>query len=96
MLKHQRVLSGRSLAPAGLTTSVIMLAAAATRSRRARQLLAAEACLYAGAATIFAVRSIDRRGESHRLLPRVAASFPTMHLGYGAGMLAGIVRALRR
>jgi hypothetical protein len=75
---------------------VIVLAAAAIRNRRARRLLAAEACLYAGAATAFAARSIARRGESHRLLPRVAASFPTMHLGYGVGMLAGIVRALRR
>lgn len=96
MLKHQRVLSGRSLAPAGLASSVLVLAAGATRSRRARRLLAAEACLYAGAAAIFAARSIERRGESHRLLPRVAASFPIMHLGYGAGMLAGIVRTLRR
>ena len=96
MLKHQRVLSGRSLAPAGLVGSLLLLVAAATRSRKARRLLAAEAGLYAGAATVFAAQSIARRGEPNRLLPRVAASFPTMHLGYGIGMIAGIVRTLRR
>ncbi len=95
MLKHQRVMSGRSLAPAGLVASLILLAALATRSSKARGLLAAETGIYAGAATVFAVRSIKQRGESPRLLPRVAASFPTMHLGYGIGLIAGIVRTIR-
>ena len=95
MLKHQRVLSGRSLAPAGLVASLILLALVATRSSKARGLLAAETGLYAGAATAFAAQSIRRRGETARLLPRVVASFPTMHLGYGIGLIAGIVRTIR-
>lgn len=96
MLKHQRVLSGRSMAPAALVASVLLLGLAATRSSGARRLLAAETGLYATAATAFAAQSIARRREPARLLPRVVASFPTMHLGYGVGLIAGIVRTIRR
>lgn len=95
MLKHQRVLSGRSLAPAGLVASLALLALLATRSGKARGLLAIETGIYAASATTFATRSIRRRGESPRLFPRVVASFPTMHFGYGIGLIAGIVRTFR-
>ena len=96
MLKHQRVLSGRSMAPAGLVGSLAVLGLAATTSTTARRLLLAETAVYACAATVFSVQSIVRRREPVRLLPRVAAAYPTMHLGYGVGLIVGVARALRR
>jgi hypothetical protein len=40
------------------------------------------------------MRAARSRGESWRLLPRVVAVFPTMHLAYGTGMAVGWLRAL--
>lgn len=96
MSKHRRVLSARSLAPIGLVGSVALLIPAALWSRGARQVLAAEVGLYAAAAIGFAAESVRRRGEPLQLLPRVASSFPTLHLGYGVGMLVGLLRAASR
>lgn len=96
MSKHRRVLSARSLAPIGLVGSVALLTPAALWSRGARQALAAELGLYAVAALGFAVESVRRRGEPLQLLPRVASSFPALHVGYGVGMLVGLLRAASR
>ena len=96
MLKHRRVTSGRSLAPVAFVASLLALGAAAPWSRTARSLLAAEVGAYAASGIAFGALSIRARGESARLLPAVAAVFPTVHVAFGLGFLGGCVRALRR
>jgi succinoglycan biosynthesis protein ExoA len=95
MLKHRQVLSARSLAPPAFVTSLAALTIGSVWFSPARWLLGAEVALYSGCALVSGAESIRRRGESWRLLPRVVAVFPTFHLGYGVGMLAGWVRAAR-
>jgi succinoglycan biosynthesis protein ExoA len=96
MRKHRAILSARSMAPAALAASLATLAVTSTMSSTARRLLVLEASGYAIAAGIFGLKAVLRRDESLRLLPRVVASFPTMHLGYGAGLFAGLARTIRR
>ncbi len=96
MAKHRRVLSARSLAPLALAGSLAALAPAALASRSARRALAVEVTVYGAVGLGFAGRSIRRRSESWTLLPRVLAAFPTFHLGYGLGMLVGLLHARRR
>jgi len=95
MRKHRRVLSVRSLAPIGFVGSLALLGAAATRSKSARRLLAAELSLYAAGALAAAVASAKNREEPTTLVPRIAAVFPAFHVGYGLGMVGGWARALR-
>jgi succinoglycan biosynthesis protein ExoA len=96
MRKHRRILSARSMAPAALAASLALLAPAAMRSSVASRLLLAQATLYLVASTAFAAEATTRRREPLRLLPRVAAAYPTMHVGYAAGLLAGLARLVRR
>jgi succinoglycan biosynthesis protein ExoA len=93
MLKHRRVVSMRSLAPAMLVLSFLTLTALSIVTHHALAFLLAELATYAAGAVFFAVRAIRSGGESWRLLPRVAAVFPTIHLAYGLGMAAGWLRA---
>jgi succinoglycan biosynthesis protein ExoA len=95
MRKHRRPMTLRSLAPLGFAASLGVLACASVKSRRARQLARAELCLYSGCMLTFAVREIVRRRESLWLLPRVAAVFPLVHVGYGVGMLRGLASLAR-
>jgi succinoglycan biosynthesis protein ExoA len=94
MRKHRRVVSVRSLAPLGLVGSLAVLATAAFVVPPARWLLAAEVAAYAGGAVVFAAASIRSRRERWSLLPRVAAVFPTYHVGYGLGLVVGGLKAL--
>jgi succinoglycan biosynthesis protein ExoA len=94
MLKHRRITSGRSMAPVVFVSSLLALGAAAPWSRTARGLLAAEVAVYAVSGVAFGAISVRARGESPRLLPAVAAVFPTMHVGFGLGFLRGCVEAL--
>jgi hypothetical protein len=94
MRKHRRVVSVRSLAPLGLIGSLAVLATAALVVPPARWLLAAEVAAYAGGAVVFAAASIRSRRERRSLLPRVAAVFPTYHVGYGLGLVVGGFKAL--
>ena len=96
MKKHRRVLSARSMAPAALAASVALLLPAATRSRFAGRLLLLQTTAYLLASTAFAAEATTRRREPLRLLPRVVAAYPTMHVGYAAGLIAGLARLLRR
>ena len=97
MLKHRRIVSLRSLAPAALIASFLILAVLSLATHHAQAILAVELGAYAAGALVFGVRAIRARGESLRLLPRVAAVFPTIHLAYGVGMAVGWARAgLRR
>lgn len=96
MMKHRRVLSARSMAPAALAGSLALLAPVAGRSRLARRLLLAQTGAYLVASGAFAAEATARRREPLRLLPRVAVAYPTMHVGYAVGLLAGLVRLARR
>ncbi len=93
MLKHRQVVSGRSVVPIAFVGSLLVLGPAAVRSGSARVLLMAEMGVYASCAVVFAAASIRRRAEPWWLLPAVVAVFPAFHIGYGLGMLRGLVRA---
>jgi hypothetical protein len=45
---------------------------------------------------VFGSRSLRARGEPLHLLPRVLGAYAAFHLGYGVGMLAGLVAPTRR
>ena len=53
--------------------------------------LVAELGLYLAAAIFFGARSLRRRGEPLALLPRVVGAYLAFHVGYGAGMLRGLI-----
>ncbi len=93
MRKHNAVLGLRSLAPIGLVASLVVLAVLSIPFAWARWALVAEALVYSGGATVFAVRSSRRRKEPLRRVPRVASVFPAFHFGYGIGMALGLIRA---
>ena len=93
MKKHRQVLSGRSLAPPVLVISLALLVPAAIFVPVARVILGLELLAYLGCAVFFGLRSLRARGEPLRLLPQVVAVYPMFHVGYGAGMLWGLVRA---
>jgi succinoglycan biosynthesis protein ExoA len=93
MLKHRRIVSMRSLAPAALVASFLTLTVLSIVTHHALAFLIAELGVYAAGATLFGVRAIRSRRESWRLLPRVVAVFPTIHVAYGLGMAVGWLRA---
>jgi succinoglycan biosynthesis protein ExoA len=96
MLKHRRVLTMRSMVPPTFVLATLLLLGASARFPLARRLLALQWAVYAVAAVVFAARSVRKRGESWGLMPRVVATFPAFHLGYGSGQLVGWLRALGR
>jgi glycosyltransferase involved in cell wall biosynthesis len=91
MRKHRRVLGLRSLAPVVLVLSLLALVVAAALWRPAAWALVAEVVLYIAFAIVFGVAALRRRREPIRLLPRVLAAFAGFHIGYGLGMLRGLV-----
>jgi succinoglycan biosynthesis protein ExoA len=95
MRKHGRMLSARSAAPPAFVASLVVLGAAAIPVPAARWALAADVGAYAAGATAFAALSMRRRREPWSLLPRVAATFPAFHVGYGVGVFAGFLRTIR-
>jgi hypothetical protein len=93
MLKHRRVVSLRSLAPAAFVASFLVLTALSVFTHHALALLLFEVGLYAVGAVAFAFRALITRGENWKLLPRIVAVFPTIHIAYGIGMFTGWLRA---
>jgi succinoglycan biosynthesis protein ExoA len=93
MLKHRRIVSMRSLAPAALVVSFLTLTLLSVVTHHAQAFLLTEAIAYAVAAVIFGVQALRLRDEGWRLLPRVVVVFPTIHFAYGLGMTAGSIRA---
>jgi succinoglycan biosynthesis protein ExoA len=93
MVKHGQLSGPRSLVPLGLVGSLGLLALLARNSPLARRLLAAELALYGAIALAAGGTAVGRRGESLDLVPTVVAVFPAFHLGYGSGMLRGLVHA---
>lgn len=91
MRKHRRVLGIRSLAPAALVLSLLALAAATAFWRPAAWALALEVAIYAAFALGFGLASLRRRREPVHVLPRVVAAFLAFHVGYGLGMVRGLV-----
>jgi succinoglycan biosynthesis protein ExoA len=91
MRKHRRVLGIRSLAPAAFVVSLPALAVATAFWRPAVWALALEVMTYTAFALSLGLVALRRRQESVRLLPRVVAAFLAFHLGYGLGMLRGLV-----
>lgn len=87
--KHPRSLQPRHLAPALLVAGLSASGASSALFRK-RQLLA-PAVLYA-LAVITAASWTARR--TPRLTPVLSIVFPCMHLGYGAGFVAGLFRFL--
>ena len=96
VLKYRQPVSARSVVPLVFVTSLGALLAAAPASRRARRLLAVESAAYAASALGFALVSVAARGEQVRLLPRVVALFPVLHVAHGLGGVHGWLRALGR
>jgi succinoglycan biosynthesis protein ExoA len=95
LLKHSQLPNPRPLAPIVFLSSLLVLAPAAATNRPTRVLLSAELLVYGAASVAFAAISAHRRREQWRLVPRVAAVFPTFHLAYGLGMMNGALRAFR-
>src|SRR4051794_14585683 len=96
MLKHRRIATVRGVVPLVFVLGSAGLLAGAIRSRTARRLLVAEWVLYGALGVVFAARGVRGRNEPWTLMPAVLAAFPTFHLGFGSGQVAGLVRALRR
>ena len=96
MRKHGQPTSLRSLVPGAFVGSLVVLAGLAVWLPAAFVLLALEIAFYAAAALLFAVVALRRRRLPRRLLPRVLAVFPTVHVAHGVGMLAGWLRKVDR
>jgi len=92
MAKHRRVLSARSMAPPLFVVSLVALVPAAFFSTVAFRLAMIEATTYLAGAVGFGAIACRQRKEPLGLVPRVAATFPMFHVGYGAGVLRGLVR----
>jgi GT2 family glycosyltransferase len=93
MRKHGQPTSARSLVPGGFVGSLLVLAPLAMWVPAAMVLLDVELAFYVAVAFVFAVICLRRRRLPWRLLPRVLAVFPTVHVAHGLGMLAGWLRA---
>ena len=89
MIKHRKVVSLRSLAPAAFVVSVVVLGVLDGWWEPARVAVALEVGLYIVAALAFAAIAISIRREPWRFLPRVVAAFATFHVAYGLGMVRG-------
>jgi succinoglycan biosynthesis protein ExoA len=96
MVKHRQVVTARSQVPSLFVLSLVLAAAAARRSRLARQALATEVYVYTATAAVAGAVTIRKRREPWSLLPRVVALFPTMHVAYGLGSFHGWARTVRR
>jgi succinoglycan biosynthesis protein ExoA len=89
MRKHWRIVSARSLVPFFFVASLVVLGPLAPRVRAAARLLAVEVAAYSLGAIVFGALAVRRKHEQWRLLPQVLAVFPTFHVAYGLGMVAG-------
>ncbi|HTI06552.1 MAG TPA: glycosyltransferase family 2 protein [Gemmatimonadales bacterium] len=88
--KIGRVMTGRQLVPPALTLGLLFTALLAPGLVAARWLGAALALVYGGAIVVTAARLLPKLGVRAALVAAVV--FPIMHLSYGWGFLAGIVR----
>jgi hypothetical protein len=89
MQKHPGQMSARHFAPALALLLAAALGIVATRVPTAAIVLAALAGIWLAGALAAALAA--SRGEP-RLLPRVVAAYAILHVSYGLGFLAGLVR----
>jgi succinoglycan biosynthesis protein ExoA len=92
--KHPKQMSVRQFVPPVFAAAVVGGAVLAPRNRAVRRVWSATLAAY-GLATVTASVSVARRcGWRH--LPLLPVAFAAMHLGYGGGFLAGLVRFAHR
>jgi succinoglycan biosynthesis protein ExoA len=94
MQKHPRQMSARQFAPPLFVAALLLLGALSPFFAAGRLALAAVACAYA-AANLCASFLTARKG-GRRLLPILPAAFATLHLAYGFGFLAGLIKFRNR
>lgn len=92
--KHPRQMKARQFVPPAFVAVVLGGAVLAPVSPAVRRLWTAALGTY-GVATIAASVSVARR-SSWRHLPVLPAAFAAVHVGYGTGFLAGLVRFRKR
>jgi succinoglycan biosynthesis protein ExoA len=92
--KHPRQMSLRQFVPPVFAAAVAGGAVLAPTSRGIRRLWSATLAVYGLAAVGASVTVARRSGWRH--LPLLPVAFAAMHLGYGGGFLAGLVRFARR
>jgi glycosyltransferase involved in cell wall biosynthesis len=91
MRKHRHILGLRSMVPAVFLILVALLALHAPWFEIAETLLVGVLTVYVSAALGFGLHALRSRGEPLRLLPRVVAAYFAFHVGYGGGMLRGLL-----
>lgn len=92
--KHPRQIRPRQLAPPLFALSLVVSAAVAWASSDAVRLWGSVPLAY-GVATLAASLAVAR-GAGWRILPWLPLAYATMHLSYGFGFLAGLVRFATR
>jgi glycosyltransferase involved in cell wall biosynthesis len=92
--KHPRQMSLRQFVPPAFAAAVVGGAVLAPRNRGIRRLWAGTLAAYGLAAATASVSVARRSGWRH--LPLLPLAFGAMHLGYGGGFLAGLVRFAHR
>lgn len=94
MQKHPRQMSARQFAPPLFAAALLMLGALSPFYAAARLALAAVACAYLAAN--LCASFLTARKNGWRLLPLLPATFATLHLAYGCGFLAGLIKFRNR
>jgi glycosyltransferase involved in cell wall biosynthesis len=92
--KHPKQMSLRQFVPPAFAAAVVGGAVLAPTSRGVRRLWSATLAAYGLAAVTASVAVARRSGWRH--LPLLPVAFAAMHLGYGGGFLAGLVRFAHR
>jgi glycosyltransferase involved in cell wall biosynthesis len=87
--KHPRQMRLRQFVPPAFVAGWVLLVFAAALHGSARVLLALGLAVYVAAALAAAILAAE--GLWGRV-PAIAATFPALHFGYGAGFLTGLVR----
>jgi succinoglycan biosynthesis protein ExoA len=92
--KHPKQMSLRQFVPPVFAAAVVGGAVLAPTSQGVRRVWSATLAAYGLAAVTASVSVARRSGWRH--LPLLPVAFAAMHLGYGGGFLAGLVRFARR
>jgi glycosyltransferase involved in cell wall biosynthesis len=91
--KHPRQMRMRQFVPPAFVAAWVALALAAAFHSPARLLIAWALAVYGAAALAAAILASE---GSWRRVPAIAATFPALHFGYGAGFLTGLLRFAAR
>lgn len=94
MQKHPRQMRARQFAPPLFAAALLISIILSPFSVTARLALAAVTCAYSAANLCASVLTARKHGW--RLLPLLPAAFATLHLAYGFGFLAGLVKFRNR